>query len=723
MSGGHAGTTRNHLQQSSVSAPVVQAGEIGAVHLHALAPVVPPPPRQLLPVPATWTDRKSALRELSDAAKACPDYASALVVISGPGGVGKTGLATKWLTDRCGDCPDGQVYAELSSPPGEPAAAVVRRVLRHFLRALGHRPDADDVHELAAWWRSASYGRRLGVLLDNARADQVLALLPGGPGHLVVVTSREPLDALNAHGAFPYDLEPLDPAAAERLMARIAGRDRARGQRAALGAIAARCAYLPLPLVVAATSASACSAGGLSTLAHALSHTSASPLRSEGPRTVTSVLDQACDGLPDSTARRVYRLLSMVPLTEFDIDTAARACDLTPDQAAAALHHLFGARLLEPLGHRPGRDGTSYRFHDEVRPHAQQQATQVDGNKAVQDAVRGTGEWLLATFTRAERILTPHHRTLDRTLTRPVPPVDFSQGDGDEERGARAWVEAHMDDLAQMVREAARRQWHPMVWQLVHAAWPGVHILRLHDLSCELHRLGVTAAEACGDRMAQREMLTTGVIALRGLRRFGDGFTWATRAYALAREDGDRRSEGQATHEMALCAKGQGDQVTAVALLREALEICQEIGDRRAAALTRIVLGQIELENGRVTEASDHTGPAHVDLRAEGDLINAGRAALLLAETYAPPYGPSSARVRDLLDLAEADFHTTGTLSGQARLLRVRGNFAAREDDLEAARDYYTAALALYQTFSAHDADELADLLKSLPDERASPAL
>ncbi|MEU7688204.1 hypothetical protein, partial [Streptomyces spectabilis] len=696
-------------------------GEIRSVHLHAPVPAAPPTPWQLLPVPATWTDRKAALCEFNEAARACPDYASALVVISGPGGVGKTGLATKWLTDHRGDCPDGQVYAELTGPPGEPAAAVVRRVLRYFLRALGHHPDADDVHELAAWWRSASYGRRLGVLLDNARADQVLALLPGGPGHLVVVTSREPLDALHAHGAFSYDLEPLEPAAAERLMARIAGRDRSRGQRAVLGTIAARCAYLPLALVVAATSASARSAGGLSSLAHTLSHTSTSRL--EGTRTVTSVLDQACDGLPDNTARRAYRLLSMVPLTEFDTDVVANACDLTPDQAAAALHRLADARLLEPLGSRPGRNGPSYRFHDEVRPHAQQRATQADSTNAIQGAVRGTGEWLLATFTRAERILTPHHRTLDRTLTRLIPPVNFDQGDGDEQRGARVWVEAHMDDLAQMVREAARRQWHPMVWQLVHAAWPGFHILRLHELSYELHRLGVAAAEACGNRMAQREMLTTGVIALRGLRRFADGLTWAARAFALAREDGERRSEGQATHEMALCAKGQGDQVTAVALLREALEIRQEIRDRRATALTRIILGQIELENGRVTQASDHAGPAHVDLRAAGDRINAGRAALLLAEAYAPPYGPSSARVRDLLDLAEADFRHMGTLSGQARLLRVRGNFAAREDDLEGARGYYTKALALYQTFSAHDADELADLLKTLPDQRASPAL
>ncbi|MFE0062302.1 hypothetical protein [Streptomyces sp. NPDC059003] len=700
----------------------MQARTIGAVHLHTPAPDAPPAPRQLLPVPATWTDRRAALRDLDAMAANRPDHASALVVVSGPGGVGKTALANKWLAQHAADCTAGYLYAELTRRPAEGGDAVARQVLRHFLASLGHAPGTDDVDGLAAWWRSASYGLRLGILLDNAGAQDVLPLLPGGPGHLVAVTSREPLDPMAAHGAIPYPLGPLEPAVAERLVARIAGRERVRGQQAALGTITARCAYLPLALVVAATSVSARPAQRLSVLADALSYTHASTPHLEGNRAVTSVVEQAYDALTDATARRAYRLLSTVPLAEFDTDTTAHALDLPPKQADAVLHELAEARLLEPLGERPGRSSTVYRFHDTVRPHAQRRAQEEDANAAVERTVRGVAEWLLATFTRAEQLLTPHHRVLDRSLTRIITPVAFDQGDGDERRGARMWVEAHMRDLDLIVREAAHRQWHEMVWQLVHAAWPGFHILRLLELSYDLHKLGVKAAEECGNPTALREMLTTGALALRGLYRYEEAAQWAERARILARAGRDRRSEGQATHEKALCAKGQGDRATAVALLHEALEIRVELGDRRAVALTRIILGQIDLEDRRPTAAIDHAGAAHVELRSLGDLINAGRAVLVLAQAYARITPPSSRQVSDLLDLADADFHAPGSLSGTAQLLRLRGDLAEQENDIDAARSHYTAAHTIYQQISPHDADQLAKQLAALPGQRASPA-
>ncbi|MEU6028845.1 hypothetical protein ABZ825_17820 [Streptomyces tauricus] len=56
--------------------------------------------------------------------------------------------------------------------------------------ALPH--DGDDVEAHTVLWRSDLFGRRFLLLLDDAReADQVHPLIPGTPGCMALVTSRE----------------------------------------------------------------------------------------------------------------------------------------------------------------------------------------------------------------------------------------------------------------------------------------------------------------------------------------------------------------------------------------------------------------------------------------------------------------------------------------------------------------------------------------------------
>ncbi|WP_282793063.1 tetratricopeptide repeat protein [Streptomyces sp. CC224B] len=712
--GGGTDTVRNLLSGACVGGAVLQAGTVHAVHVRTPAVAPPPVPRQLPPVPATWTDRRSVLRELDAAAAGGYAAASALVVLSGVGGVGKSALAARWLASRADDCPGGQVYADLTHPPAQPSSVLVRRVLRHFLRSLGHDPGTDDVAELAAWWRSASHGRRLGVLLDNARdAEHVRPLLPGGSGHLIAVTSRIPLHALAVHGALQCELPPLNPAVAERLVARIVGRDVARGHREAMRQVAARCGYLPLGLVVAATSLASRPERPPSDFARGLIPP-ARPPHLKG-HTLMPVLQQSYRDL-SADVRRAYRLLSMVPLSAIEVDATAAILDLPHFGAAAVLDSLADARLLVRLGPRSGR-GETYRYHDEVLPHAQDQVRTVDGAVAIDEAVRRGGDWLLATFTRAERILTPHHRTLDRDLHHYVAPVAFSGMEGEEQaQAALEWVEAHMPDVELMAREAAERKWHALVSQLVHAAWPGVHILRPLGLSATLHRLGAKAAEECGDRLMLREMLTTGCIALRGLHHLPEAAEWADRALDLAQEDKDLRGQGQAHHELGLCAREQGDLDAAWEHLSEALRIRDEIGDIRGVALTRLVQAEIVMAD-HPQQAVDIAGPALAALREVSDRLNAARALLILAMAYYRWDAPSKAR--HLLDVAKGDFEGVGSLSGQARVLRLRGLIAEEQGDTAAARAHYGEAIALYEQVSPREAKELTAHLSAMP--QASP--
>src|SRR5207302_1572252 len=118
-----------------------------------------------------------------------------ITAIDGAAGVGKTALAVRFGHRVAGRYPDGQLYLDLRghspTPPMTPAEALGR-----LLRGLGLSPERvpADEHEQAAAFRSLLADKRMLVVLDNARdAEQVRPLLPGGPGCLVVVTSRTTL--------------------------------------------------------------------------------------------------------------------------------------------------------------------------------------------------------------------------------------------------------------------------------------------------------------------------------------------------------------------------------------------------------------------------------------------------------------------------------------------------------------------------------------------------
>lgn len=115
--------------------------------------------------------------------------ACGVTVLSGPGGVGKTALALKWLRERgSGD----QLYFDLATHD-----------LDGLLRAFRlHDVSVDD---RSAVFRSLVSRRQFTLLLDNAdSADQVTPLLPASG--TVLVTSRS---RLNLPQAQEIDVEPL----------------------------------------------------------------------------------------------------------------------------------------------------------------------------------------------------------------------------------------------------------------------------------------------------------------------------------------------------------------------------------------------------------------------------------------------------------------------------------------------------------------------------------
>src|SRR5205814_7978326 len=224
----------------------------------------------------------------------------------------------------------------------------------------------------AALYRSLLADRRMLVVLDNARdSAQVRPLLPGSPGCLVVVTSRNELTSLIAgHGAQPVTLDLLTPEEARDLLARRIGADRVAGAPEAVTEIITRCARLPLALSLVAAHAAIHPDVPLETLAEGLRDTQQrwQTLSTDDPGTdVRSVFSWSYQTLTPASAR-LFRLLSRHPGPDLRAPAAASLAGLSPADVAPLLAELARAHLL--IEHAPGR----YSPHHPPRAYAAERA-------------------------------------------------------------------------------------------------------------------------------------------------------------------------------------------------------------------------------------------------------------------------------------------------------------------------------------------------------------
>ena len=155
---------------------------------------------------------------------------SRLVTLTGPGGMGKTRLAVKVAASRARAFPAGVFLADLSA--ARDAAAVTRAVTA----ALGLPGQADQPGQAGRsaqrdqprpeWLAGQLSGERVLLILDtgehvvDACAHVADAILRGGEGPVLMVTSRQPL---NLPGEVVFRLPPLRADDAVSLFADRAG--------------------------------------------------------------------------------------------------------------------------------------------------------------------------------------------------------------------------------------------------------------------------------------------------------------------------------------------------------------------------------------------------------------------------------------------------------------------------------------------------------------------
>jgi DNA-binding SARP family transcriptional activator len=351
-------------------------------------------PAQLPADLPTFAGREAELLRLAEMLSSGTKLPPTVVIcaIVGMAGIGKTTFAIHWAHRVANRFQDGQLYINLRGfDPSDPAVAPAD-ALRTLLSALGvpaaDIPDGLDAR--AGMYRSMLAGKRVLIVLDNARdVQQARPLLPGSPGCLVVVTSRNPLAGLAmTEGARLLPLNLPSVLTAREALERRLGLDRVAAEPAAVEDIIALCGRLPLALAAVAARAAAHPDFTLASIAADLRRTRGrldafiSAGVTADARTVFSwsyrhLSPHAC---------RLFRLLPLQP--EADITPAASASLLgvPPAEANRLVVELTNAALLTE--HRPGR----YSFHDLIRAYATELSESTDismnGHEPAADAMK-----------------------------------------------------------------------------------------------------------------------------------------------------------------------------------------------------------------------------------------------------------------------------------------------------------------------------------------------
>lgn len=604
----------------------------GGIHLHSgtsgTGPVVP---RQLLPPPRRFTNRVRELSILTSFLDETVGSTPTVLVLKGQGGVGKTALALRWLSEVVDRFPDGQLQADLALSTGEPVAA--EDILGQFLRALGmsSRHIPPGLAERTKLFRSATADRALVVLLDNAVSTaQARVLLPTSVNSVAVITTRRPMLGLMADGAQSLPVGPLDPTGGLELLSRTIGSHRVEAEPDDARYLIELCAGLPVALCVLAARVMTRPRRPLARMVDELRDERArlDALSTEGDLSVRSTFDVAYAGLPDHL-QEVYRTLGLHPGTTFSVDAVAAATCQDVHVARQDLDSLVDASLLEEQ-----RDDR-YRFHDLIRVHALDQALSRDRDDERAATISRTLEWYLFVAQAANRCLMPARRVLtyefDGVNMGLAPPAGIEQ-----RATALDWLERNRFNLVAAAKDAAKSNRDELSYHLADAFQP-LFILRHHnEQAMEVGEVGLRAAERSENRAAEYSIRKRLARLYGHLGHFNRAHEHAVELLRRAREGEHRRTEASALKSLGLLLVARGDLNQAVLKFEQALEILLALGKHRGEALLRIDLGLTFNLIGNADEAIRHLQVARGIFASASplDAYNDARAAAALGDAY-----------------------------------------------------------------------------------------
>ncbi len=637
-------------------------------------------PRQLPPT-AELVGRGHLAAEVAWLLGLEPRPAAPVVVVSGPGGIGKTALALR-AAHACADrYPDGQLFMELRG-----GTADTSEVLAQFLRAFGMSRVPESKAERLAAYRTMLADRRVLVVLDDAAGgSQVGDLVPANPDCAVLVTARRRLPELSgAHHVAP--LGPLERREATELflgVVRDAGLD-PEDDLEAVGRVVGLCGGLPLALRIA---------GALRVHEHPRPPAElADRLARQGPEgfaygefSVARTIGAGFERL-DAGARQLFLGLGLLKLTAFGRWTADAL--LEGADADAALSQLGASFMIEQVPTQ-----MRYRFHDLTRGYARHRGMAEYAGEA--DATAGRVYRALLTLVRLANaglyggdFEVVHGGVPDWpfTVTGVLAEVDASP---------LAWLERERDNIRTAVTHCAALGLTETCWDLAVSAHEFYGISGYFDDWQVTHAVALQACRTAGDRRGEGIVLAClNQPVMVASRRSDSGSSLADleRAVELLTESGDRHGQAIAMRTLANALRRHGHLTRSLRLFREALVCYTASGDTVGRWQTLRFIGQTHLELGQYAEARRM-------LEASERLADELGGERLVAQTRY--WIGQTCLAADDTDEAQAafdrvlDIYGEGGGVGKAYAVHGLGQVATRRGAYGAAERYLTEAVGL----------------------------
>jgi DNA-binding SARP family transcriptional activator len=640
-------------------------------------------PRQL-PPPADLVGRDRMVAEASRLLRGESGPVVPLIVISGPGGIGKTALALRASHESVSHFPDGQLFMELQGSSDGPVDT--SEVLAQFLRALGAPQVPDTKGERLATYRTLLAERRMLIVLDDA-ADgaQVADLVPGNPRCAVLVTARRRLPELvGAHHMAA--LAPLDRADATKLFLRVI-RDSGISHEhdpEALDRVVTMCGGLPLALRIASALRVHDHPRPTAELANRLTRLGPEALE-YGELSMARTIGAGLERL-EASARQLFLALGQLQLTRFGTWTAAAVLGDAAD-AGQALSRLAASFMIDPVD-----SDVCYRFHDLTREYARRRAL----TEGIADhvAVPSRAYRALLTLTRLAhaRLYGGDFEVVRSTVPDwDVPPEALAEVDA----SPLAWFEKERLNIRAAVEHCAELGLTEMCWDLAVSAHEFYAVRGYFDDWYATHQVALRACRAAGDLRGEGIMLAClhqpTLVASRRVAG-SPGLTDLWRAADLLADCGDRHGLAIALRTLASALRRQGHGVRSLRLFTEALEHYTASGDIVGRWQTLRYIGQSHLDRG------DH-GAARTALQAaEAIATELGDTRLLTQTRYW--IGQACLAAGDVAGAQAAfnavfDVYCDDLGVGRAYALHGRGDLALREGSYGAAERHLTTAAEL----------------------------
>jgi tetratricopeptide (TPR) repeat protein len=450
------------------------------------------------------------------------------------------------------------------------------------------------------------------VVLDNARdAAQVRPLLPGDPGCVVVVTSRQRMPGLVAHAAArQLVLDPLPDGPAIELLARILPRERVAGEPEAAAALAKVCGNLPLALCIAAANLAEQPEHSLADrVAQLASASRLAALRIDGDDgpAPQAMFDLSYATL-DATQQRVFRRLGVVPGPHVTPGVAAVLADVAVRTAGSCLDRLADIHLVQ----RQGSD--RFTLHDLLREYAALRATAEDGAGTGSTVDRLYRYYVEASHAAAQAL---YPQVLRLDIGPSAVGVDGAVPAFADQAAATAWLGTELPNLLAAAADAARRG-HPAAWLIPDALrnyfW---HRRNVIDWRATAHA-AADAADAVGDDRARAAaQFSLGHLAIC-VRDHETSAAHYAEALEASRRAAWAEAEASVLGNLAAVHAEAGRLNTAAGMFEQALTLHRTTGSRYREAVTLGNLGLLRASLGELRQAADLIGQA-LDLhRAHG---------------------------------------------------------------------------------------------------------